>query len=61
MEQVLKAQEIQTAQKKRSNAKRQVTRIANKLKESLKLEKGQRYDFSKLNKKAIQDDYEALN
>ena len=60
METILKSQEIQTALKARTTVKSSVTKISKRLKDSLILEPDQKYDFSKLNKKIIQDDYEKL-
>ena len=60
MEQVLKSQELQSANKKRATIKSSVTKVANKLKASLSLDSGQKYDFTKINKRVIQDDYEKL-
>ena len=60
MEAVVKLPEVQTLFKARSTVKGSVTRVTNKLKESLTLETGGKYDFTSLNKKAIQDNYEKL-
>lgn len=60
MEQLLKTQELQKLQKDRANAKRLVTKSASKLKTSLVLGTGEKYDFSKLNKRVIQEDYDKV-
>ena len=60
MEAVVKLPEVQTLFKARSTVKGSVTRVTNKLKESLTLETGGKYDFTSLNKKAIQDNYEKV-
>ena len=46
MEQLLKTQELQKLQKDRANAKRLVTKSTSKLKTSLVLGTGEKYDFS---------------
>ena len=54
------AENVQAAKDVRKTAKGAVTRKANQLKEYLKLESGQKYDFSKLDKYSIATDAEKL-
>ena len=60
MEEVLKSQELQAANKARAAIKSSVTKAAKKLKASLELDTGQAYNYAVINKLAIQEDYNKL-
>ena len=60
MEEVLKSQELQAANRARAAVKSSVTKAAKKLKSSLTLDAGQKYNYATINKLAIQEDYSKL-
>ena len=60
MEEILKSQSLQATKTTRAVIKGSVTKIAKKLKTSLALETGQKYDFATINKVAILEEYNKL-